>query len=360
MSAAESRRHLSTEGAVQLMELVETALVMQSLDEFVERVLPGVAEMMGLDSVSLYVADSRLPAPHFFQHGLRPEVLSEIENLCVEQFDCISSQAAPEPVSVSTDLTFYPLQVEGGCVGLAGLAASDDTSSISSELLEKLFRLLATTIDRLAEHAKSERQLAHLNTYLTVSSMLAQSLDLSELLEITLYCCMEAVLAERASVLLLDDEKENLHFYQVGGPAEPVLEGATFPADKGLAGSILQSQQSEIINDVPSDPRFYGKVDSDTGFQTRNMIALPLVAGEEPVGVLEVLNKADGGPFTEEEHLLLVSISEEIAFAIRNAKMFEYVVNTYCKQRQGEMSCRGCKRPLGSWTPCVRYREASI
>ena len=90
------------------------------------------------------------------------------------------------------------------------------------------------------------------------------------------------------------------------------------------------------------------------------MIVIPLVAGKERVGVLEVLNKTDGGNFTEEERLLLLSFSEEIAFAIRNAKMFEYVVNSYCKQRQGQLSCKGCKRPLGSWTPCVKYREASL
>ena len=68
------------------------------------------------------------------------------------------------------------------------------------------------------------------------------------------------------------------------------------------------------------------------------------------------LNPMDGTDFTEEEQLLLCSIAEEIAFAIRNARVFEYVVNSYCKQRQGLATCRGCQRPLGSWTPCVRYR----
>jgi len=46
-----------------------------------------------------------------------------------------------------------------------------------------------------------------------------------------------------------------------------------------------------------------------------------------------------------------------VAFAIRNGKMFEVVVKSYCKQRQGLNTCKGCKRPLGSWTPCVKYRE---
>jgi GAF domain-containing protein len=165
---------------------------------------------------------------------------------------------------------------------------------------------------------------------------------------------------EAASILLLDYEKKNFRFYSAEGEAKEVLLKATFPANQGLAGSVLETQQAEIINDVQHDPRFYGRLDSESGFQTRGMIVLPLTAGEEKIGVLEILNKMGGKPFLNEELLLLQSIAEEIAFAIRNGKLFEVVVNSYCKQRQGETSCKGCKRPLGSWTPCARYREASI
>lgn len=52
-------------------------------------------------------------------------------------------------------------------------------------------------------------------------------------------------------------------------------------------------------------------------------------------------------------HLTAIS-AEEIAFAVRNAKIFELALNAYCKQRQGQSSCKGCKRPLGSWTPCAK------
>ena len=205
-----------------------------------------------------------------------------------------------------------------------------------------------------------QRLLFELNAYLKVSSVLAESMDLHEILEVSLHCCMELVSAEAASVLVLDDDKNNLCFYQVEGPAKPALMTSTFPADQGLAGHVLRTRESEVINDVQSDPRFYKKIDSSTGFKTRNMIAIPLIAGQEEVGVLEVLNKAEGGLFEEEDNHLLLSIAEEIAFAIRNAKIFEYVVNSYCKQRQGQASCKGCKRPLGTWTPCAWYRESSI
>jgi GAF domain-containing protein len=122
----------------------------------------------------------------------------------------------------------------------------------------------------------------------------------------------------------------------------------------------LENQRSEVVNDVQGEPRFFKTIDSEFGFVTQNLIAIPLTAGEEKIGVMEVVNKCDGQPFTDEERLLLDFIAEEIAFAIRNAKIFEYVLNSYCKQRQGATSCKGCKRPLKSWTPCVKYLEKSI
>jgi len=355
----------SAEAALRLVDLTESAINARSLEDLAEGLLPGVAVLTSASGAFLFVIDSRLPQRRFLPHRLPAAAASEIERLCAEQFGRISGQDGFDPVSLAANATrrpdagilLYPLREGETRLGLLGLVAHEDPASTRSDLWPRTLRMVTTAVDRLVERAQSERQLAHLNAYLSVSAMLAQYLGLQESLEIALYCCMDVVAAEAASVLLLDDEKENFRFYQVEGLAKPVLAGATFPADKGLAGHVLRTQQSEIINDVQNDPRFYGKIDSDSGFQTRNMLAMPLSAGEEKIGVLEILNKADGGPFTEEERLVVLSIAEEIAFAIRNAKVFEYIVNSYCKQRQGQTSCKGCRRPLGSWTPCVKYRE---
>lgn len=223
-----------------------------------------------------------------------------------------------------------------------------------------LQRLRESRLRLDAAHREVVRQARYLNTYLTVSSMVAQCLDPNELLEAVLNVIMETVSAEGASVLLLDEEQANFRFYSIEGPAKQCLMAVTFPADQGIAGSVLQTQRSEVVNDAHSDPRFFGKIDCEFGFITHNLIAIPLTAGEEKIGVMEVLNKSGGEPFTDEERLLLDSIAEEIAFAIRNARIFEYVVNSYCLQRQGQTSCKGCKRPLKSWTPCAKFLEKSF
>ncbi len=168
---------------------------------------------------------------------------------------------------------------------------------------------------------------------------------------------MENFSAEAASILLLDDEKENFIFYQVAGDAGQALNSAKLPVNKGIAGAVLQSGESRMVNNLDDDPNFHRGMDDKAQFKSRNMIAIPLVAGEEQVGVLEIINKLDGQSFLEEEHRSLNILGEEIAFAIRNAKIFEYVITSYCKQRQGLNTCKGCKRPLGTWTPCIKYRE---
>lgn len=367
MSASTSFSPLGVKNAWELAELARTALISESPEAFVEAALPSAAALARASMAFLYAADPRLLAPLFRQHGLSPSAEADCRRLSADLFPQMSRQSDCQPFQVSAsaflhvpdDLTLYPVRSEQGCAGLLGVAKRASALPTPGAM-ESLLQTLAQAISRLLERADSRRRLAHLNTYLTVSSMLAREMGLHELLEIALYCSMEAVSAESATVLLLDQEGKRFAFYQVEGPAKPLLEEASFPADQGIAAAVLRSGQSEVINDVQRDPRWYQAVDSDTGTHTRNMIAIPLLAGEEKVGVLEVLNKAGGERFDEDEHLLLVSVAEEIAFAIRNAMVFEYVVNTYCKQRQGQKTCSGCERPLRSWTPCVKYREVGL
>jgi putative methionine-R-sulfoxide reductase with GAF domain len=367
MSGSERQQKTSADIASALVELMEMAVEVDNIDGL-QDLLPYISKVLNSRPITMCLSDPRFLAPRFFQYGMDSQAAVNMEKLCEAQFENVSNQSDSRPLSVSLEsimgeknkILLYPLFHKQVFVGQLGLLIGGDKAPVMPEQWDKILRLLAGTLNRLAENQKQEKQITYLNTYLTVSSMLAQSIDLHELMEIALNCAMDIVSAEAASVLLLDDDKTSFNFYEVEGPAKPVLMTTTIPADKGLAASVLEKNKSEVINDVQNDPRFYREIDSASGFKTRNMIAIPLVAGDEHIGVLEVLNKMGEDSFTEEECLLLFSIAEEIAFAIRNAKVFEYVVDTYCKQRQGLGSCKGCSRPLGSWTPCAKQRDAGM
>jgi len=343
---------------IGVVEVVEVALGMRGIKDFNSAVLPMLCDVAGTPTGLIYILDPRLPVSYYTDQGLASEQSAALQTACVEWFERLLAEPADAPKPMFVDegdppsLVLHPLPVDGRLIGMVGLAATE-TGVLSPQLLATLARV----VDNLTDRVTAERKLMHLNTYLTVSSMLARSVDLAELLEVALYCSMEAVSAEAASILLLDEEKENFQFYRVEGSAKPLLGGMTFPVTEGVAGRVLKSLEAEIVNDAETDEQFYGRIDLETGFRTRNMIAVPLVAGDEPIGVLEVLNHGDGEAFSADERIILVSVADEVAFAVRNATVFDYVINTYCKRRQGQNSCKGCERPLGSWTPCMRYRE---
>ena len=362
MSSAE----ISAAEALYLLELAELAVRAHNFSELAETFLPGLVRMIQAPAASLFLQDQNLSTHSFFQTGLLPEAVPGVTNKCAIQFHPEPGKANLQPVPAplhsgsAAQLTLFPLNGSQKVMGLLGVVMPEAGAHPNRVLMDKALHLLTNAVGEIRDRLDYEKQLGNLNLYLNVSSMIAQALDLRDALEAVLYFCMEAVSAEAASVLVLDYEKKNFRFYSAEGPTKPVLLTASFPADQGLAGFVLQTQQSEVINDVQNHPMFYGKFDADSGFRTKNMIVIPLTAGEEKIGVLEVLNKVGDEPFYEEERLLLHNFAEEIAFAIRNGKMFEVVVKSYCKQRQGLNTCKGCKRPLGSWTPCVKYREASI
>ena len=338
-----------------ITSLFEIFMDSGSINEFGENGLPILSRIMGSPWAFICHSGSRHAVPLLFCFGLQPEAAKNLlGQISQDARQATASLALPD--GTTTNVHLYKLAGNNGCSSTLGVSATEENNSLSSGLKEQILNLLAKKINHLIDKEESQKELLHLRVYQSISSVLSQTVDLNEMLELALYSCMELVSAETASVLILDDEKKNFSFYQVEGPSKPLLSGITFPSDSGIAGAALKSRQSEVINDVENDPRFFKNIDSETGFRTRNMIVIPLLAGEQPVGVMEVINKAEDKLFTENERLLLSSIAEEIAFAIRNARIFDYVVGTYCKQKQGQTSCKGCKRPLGSWTPCVKYQ----
>jgi len=349
------------ESSLLILELAEKMVQARDLRELVQPFLGGIANLSGAPATLLFLKKAALPMETFFQVGLTPEAVPVVTGLCEECLRQCPPSAEPPPETLTippydqAKLDLYPVPRRDYTVGLLGVLQAA-LSSADPCMIKRALSFFTCALNKHLDELEHQRQIKNLNTYLNISSMIAQALDLKDVLEAVLGFCMESYEAEAASVLLLDYEKKNFRFYSVEGPAKPVLLMASFPAHYGLAGAVLATQQAEIINDVQNDPRFFKKFDQESGFVTRNMIAVPLTAGKEKIGVLEILNKSEGD-FLEEELLFLQTIAEEIAFAIRNGKLFEVVVKSYCKIRQGNYSCQGCKRPLGSWTPCVKYRE---
>jgi K+-sensing histidine kinase KdpD len=155
-----------------------------------------------------------------------------------------------------------------------------------------------------------------------LSQALSQHVTVDKLVAQALESALEVLKAEAGSVLLADPATQQLVFHHSIGKS-PVPYGTAIPWDKGIAGDVFQTGKPAIINDVKSDSRHLNRIDSDTEFETRNMVTLPLKRWEgEAIGVLNVLNKREGGIFDDDVATLTV-ISAITAAAIEQARLFE-------------------------------------
>ena len=122
--------------------------------------------------------------------------------------------------------------------------------------------------------------------------------------------------AQAASVFLLDAETDELVFEAVSGEGEESLVGRRFPSSTGIAGWVLVTGQSLVLDDVTADPRFASQAAQSTGYVPKAIMAVPLESGDRTLGVLEVLDRPSGERFTMAESDLLGMFAAQAAIAL--------------------------------------------
>ena len=136
--------------------------------------------------------------------------------------------------------------------------------------------------------------------------------------------------ARASSILLLDEETEELVFEAVVGEGEDELLGMRFPAGKGIAGWVLATRTPLVLEDVRTDPRFASDVAEGTGYVPSGLMAAPLLHDEEALGVLEVLDRPERSLFSLQEMELLGLFANQASIAVdllQRARRAEHVLS---------------------------------
>ena len=158
-----------------------------------------------------------------------------------------------------------------------------------------------------------------------LGSMFTARLGLEELIPLVISKCREVLDADGVSVLLLDEERNELYFPYVSEDDPEVarrLSGLRIPAGSGVAGAALRSGQAERVDDPQSDSRFYSEVDRKTGVTTKSLLVAPLLVGDGRLGVIEAVNPRGRRSFTDADLALLEKLALSIGIAIQNARRF--------------------------------------
>ena len=187
-----------------------------------------------------------------------------------------------------------------------------------TEFFEKLNKLLkCPPISHYSNHNQTKDPLISL---VNIGQAVAAEKDIDKLIKTIAEETKTALNADRCTVYMYDKEHNELYSKVATGLDTKELR---IPADKGLAGHVLQTGETINIKDAYSDSRFNPEVDKKTGYRTKTILCIPIKNfNQEIIGVFQVLNKFDEY-FTPDDEDLLVAIASSAGISLENAQLFE-------------------------------------
>ena len=168
-----------------------------------------------------------------------------------------------------------------------------------------------------------------LQKLIEASQKLAQVESVESLVPLLLELARDVTGAEASSFLIYDPDRQVLRFStikddQIGEKAaESLKETIEIPVGEGIAGWVAKERKPLIVEDAQKDSRFFNKVDKSTGFITRSILGVPVLYGDELMGVIEAVNSRNKSCFDSADKDLLVSFADLAAVAIFRAKLLE-------------------------------------
>jgi diguanylate cyclase (GGDEF)-like protein len=151
-------------------------------------------------------------------------------------------------------------------------------------------------------------------------------IDLSLQLRQILERACQLVPSEAGSIFLDDPLRKTerrrsnqLYFVAAFGSAAEELPGRSISASEGIVGRVYRTGQPRLSADVLSDPDFADLVDEETGHTTRCVLAVPITIGSTVCGVMELVNRQNGGTFAERDLALLEIFASYTSSTLQNA-----------------------------------------
>ncbi len=154
---------------------------------------------------------------------------------------------------------------------------------------------------------------------LEVADAVNTTLDLNTLLQRVAEMLKRFIDYEIFAILLLHEKTQELRVrFQVGHPPE-VAERIRIKVGQGVTGRAVQTRQPVLVNDVTAEDNV---INTTPG--VRSELAVPLIAKNKVIGVLDV-EADEPGAFTEEHKRLLTLFASRIAAGIENARLYTRV-----------------------------------
>ena len=174
-----------------------------------------------------------------------------------------------------------------------------------------------------SEPSLQEKLRRQIDVLQRVDAFMGTLTDLDQLLNQIMQESQGITDAEASSLALYDERRDEFVFHVVLGEKGSALHKQRLKSTEGIIGQVALTGKSQNIQDAYANRAFASHIDKKTGFTTRSILAVPMARHGRLIGVIEVLNKSAGTPFTEDDQTILEMLAHQAAIAIENARLYQ-------------------------------------
>ncbi len=196
------------------------------------------------------------------------------------------------------------------------LQAGQIDGTFLSRQLDKLGELL----EQVDEDQKRRKKEGRFEALYNVSRLLGSSLDLQTVLNQVMDAIIKLTEAERGFLMLRDDDG-GLQVRVARGLDQQTLGSEQFKFSRTITNQVLDSGKAIVTTNAAEDPRFAGQA-SIVAQALRSIMATPLRARGNVIGVAYVDNKIVAGLFSEDDLAAFDAFVGQAAVALDNAMLF--------------------------------------
>ncbi|HYN83919.1 MAG TPA: diguanylate cyclase [Pyrinomonadaceae bacterium] len=246
--------------------------------------------------------------------SLKAKEIKLLQN--VTQGESIAVPAGGRTATKHEDsVELFPLVIGGEIKG-ALIVGDRDLSDEQREAVSRFCRDMAMPLEVLRLRDELERRM-RAATHLQAFTERINSVKPEEAYSMILRHSAELLRAERGSLLLFDEDAGELHVKAALGPRSENLHDARVPLGEWVAGKVLSEGRPLVVRDLLAAGK---PTHAERSYKTNSFISYPITISGRKVGVLNVTDKAGGGPYDEMDLSLLEMIAPQMALALDRAE----------------------------------------
>ena len=161
-----------------------------------------------------------------------------------------------------------------------------------------------------------------------ISRMLGMEHDKKEIFRMALSLPAELLQAEIGHLFLFDKGTGEMNLeYSLGLSTAQNLPRRNPREISPLAGWVAATKKPLLIPDFCLQDTF--PANCEMGYERKTSLTVPIMIRDELIGIISLVNRKNGQPFSDNEKTLLATIASETAMAINNALLLEKIQRNY-------------------------------